>query len=478
MALWASHASADGIVLESFTGTRPDDATRLLAPIHAELEERSYGGGARIGRLYERRVSRSATSADGLTPDFDAGIERGHKAWIAGRFDEAISVLVPLVASARAHPTSISQSQAQRDKLLKAYIALALSHQRKGDLAEARAVLTEMIRTYPDTQVPRSIYGPDAYQFYDEVRRATGGAVRGTLSVKVPDNAVVFINERFDRVGAVTHADLIPGVYRVFSQLSKGQVSRVHNVDVRADEETVLTIDPQYERVIQTTPVWTGLLFATADDREKHEVAYAARFAKEIAATSVIVIGIDKLRGRSVVVGSLIDMSGTREIRRASLALEPAPSEERLRTLARFLASGDSAEGLDVELGAPGDKHDMAPVRGNARAWMLWVGIGAIVVGGATGGVLAIKFRGDASDAADELDRTCAVSCTPAQATTLEHKQNTANRNALVSAVVGGAVVATGITFIILSRLGRGRSSSTALTPIPGGGLATFVTAF
>src|SRR5690606_31622743 len=126
------------------------------------------------------RVSRPLQTTQLVSADFISGIDRGHKAWIAGRFDEAIKTLTALVAEAQAPPASASQSQALRDALLKGMIALALSHHRTGDLAEAKVVLLEMIRSFPNTQIPKSIYGPEAFAFYDEVRRAVGREGRGT----------------------------------------------------------------------------------------------------------------------------------------------------------------------------------------------------------------------------------------------------------------------------------------------------------
>ena len=81
-------ASANGVVLESYTGERPADAPRLLAPVLEELAKRKYDTGDTVARSYDSQVSRAAQTAKGMPADFAAQIDTGFKAWVSGRFDE------------------------------------------------------------------------------------------------------------------------------------------------------------------------------------------------------------------------------------------------------------------------------------------------------------------------------------------------------------------------------------------------------
>ena len=54
--------------------------------------------------------------------------------------------------------------------------ALALSQQRKGDLAAARDTFQELLRSYPDAEISRGTYGPDAHGLFESVRRDLGKA--------------------------------------------------------------------------------------------------------------------------------------------------------------------------------------------------------------------------------------------------------------------------------------------------------------
>lgn len=397
----SSIARGGGIVLESYTGERPADAARLLEPVLEELSQREYAAGDTVARSYEAHASRAAVTPGGLPSDFAAQVDRGFKAWIGGRFDEAIKVLVPLVETAQANPGAFAQNPALRDPMQKALIALALAQQRIGDLSAMKATMSELLRSFPEAQVARATYGPDAHQAFEQVRREVVAAGKGTLTVKTDDSAVVFIDEAYRAVGS-TSVELSPGEYRVVVMLNK-QPSRNHRVAVRANGEATVEIDARLDQALRTTG-YTGLLFATQADRDAHEAAYAQQFAKTVGASAVAVVGIDEVRGRPAVVGSLVSLESGREIRRASIPVEPDPSRDKLRALARFLAGDDPAPWLDVQFsGGPddglargGDHGGATP--SDARQGGRWGGwrflTGGLAVAGIATGVVLVALDG------------------------------------------------------------------------------------
>src|SRR5690606_8952962 len=152
--------------------------------------------------------------------------------------------------------------------------------------------------------------------------------------------------------------------------------------------EATLTVDLAFDAAVHSSPVWTGFQFENAADRETSEANYASALAKSVGGSGVVVVGFDQVRDRPAIVGSLVSLVNGREIRRASLALEPAPAEERLRALARFLAGEEASPGIDVQLagepavvasiggGPPVDQ----PIATSGRwgGWMWITGIAAI----------------------------------------------------------------------------------------------------
>lgn len=345
----AGPARAGSIALESYTGDRPADAARLLSPVLDELAARGFAAGDTLARSYDAQVSRSQSQA-GLPADFAAQVDRGFRAWVTGKFDDALKQLGPLVEAAHANSGAFARDQSLREPLQKALIGVALSQQRTGDPSAMRTTFSEIVRSFPDAAVSRATYGPEAYDAFEQVKREIAAAGHGRLAVKLGDETgVVFVNEGYRGVGSST-LDLSPGEYRVVVMTNK-QPSRTHRVTVRANSETPLAIDARLDRAVHTGG-WTGFAFGSDGDREQHEAAFAAQFANAIGATAVAVVGIEQIKGHGAVVGALVSLATGREIRRAAVAMEPDPSTDRLRALARFLAGDEPAAGLEVQVGA------------------------------------------------------------------------------------------------------------------------------
>jgi hypothetical protein len=425
ISLARSPAAAEGkIVLESFTGGKTDEHGRRIAPLLEALANHGFFGGYEaVGRKFEARVSRPAIDR-GLPADFTTRVDAGHRAWIVGRFDEAIERLGPLVDTAHANTGAFAKNQDAREAILKALIALALSYQRIGDPAQMRRIFAEIVRSFPSTSLSRATYGPEAADAFDKVRRELTGGGKGSLIVRSnAESAVVFVNEKIEGAGTLTKEGLVPGEYRVFVLVGKA-LSRSHRVQVRAGEPTTLVVDPAFDAAVQTSPTWTGLAFVTPADRERSEVTYAARFGNALDAEAVAVVGIDHVRGVPAVVGALVNRVSGTEIRRASVAL--ASGADRLKALAQFLAGENPApEGVEVLVrneqpvvgasrgdGGRGEPPVETPATGGRWSGWKYVAAGGAIAGLATGGIL-LAFDGRCSQ-----DLPPGTTCTDVYSTT------------------------------------------------------------
>jgi hypothetical protein len=163
-------ASADGIVLESYTGERPADAERLLTPVLEELSRKRFEAGDGVARKFDTQVSRASRQAAGVPADFAAQVDKGFKAWVGGNFDESIKILVPLIETAHANSGQFAIDPDLRAPLQKALIALSLAQLRIGDPAAMKATMSELIRSFPEATIARAIYGPEAASAFDGVR--------------------------------------------------------------------------------------------------------------------------------------------------------------------------------------------------------------------------------------------------------------------------------------------------------------------
>lgn len=469
----ASAAPNDGIVVESYTGRRPDDANRLLSPVLDELANRGYVAGPEVvGRRFEQRVSRPSVVQNGLPADFADQVDRGHKAWIAGQFDQAVKLLTPLVDAAHASSGAFAQNQPMRDKLLKALIALALSHRRIGDQDSARKTFGEILRSFPNAQLSRGVYGPEASNLFEDVKKEANAAGKGTLVVKATsETAVVFVNEQFTNTGGAARVEVLPGEYRVFVQVGK-QLSRVHRVMVTANDEASVTIDAGFDAVVHSSPTWSGFEFADDGSRDKLESVYAAAFANAINARGVVVIGIDTNRGRPVIFGALVSLMNGGEIRRAYIPLDPDPSVDKLRALGRFVAGDNAAPGIEIE--RAGDINSVPPggtgagvqigdlgKSGGSGRWGGWKWLTGVVGVAAMGvGAYYLSVDGDCAD----------------EACTYYRESSLGGWSAL-----GGGAVFAGISvylFVTADREAPPARSATYVVPTRGGAYAGYTLRF
>lgn len=407
---FAAPAHAErGVVLESHAGARPETADKVLEPILGVLVAREFDvGDAVVGRTFESKVSRAAITT-GMPADFAQQVDRGHRSFVAGNFEEAVGILTPLIDTAHANPGGFAADKSLRGPLSKALIDVALSHGRMGDTGAQELTFGELLRSFPDTLLSRGTHGPDAVTAFEKAKKALTSAKQGTLTVRATDErSAIYINENLDSLGTVSRS-VLPGEYRVFVQTGK-QLSRSHTVVVDANETVTIEIDAEFDAAVHTSPGWTGLAFATAADREKLEAIYAADFATSIRkqGAGVVILGIDTSKGRSVVYGALVNPRTGREIRRASVALEPSPADDRLRALATFLVDNRPTEGIEImvagqtasaEGSAPGPgPTPEGPTRDGGRwgGWKYLTAVGALGAFGA--GAYMLKLDGDCTD--------------------------------------------------------------------------------
>lgn len=409
-------AHADGIVLESYVGPRPAEA-KYLPPILDELSKHSFVVGYdAVGRKYEARVSRPPGSKAGLPKTFKADVARGQKEWARGRFDEALKILTPAIDAAFANPAAFIAEPALRDTLQSALIALALSRKGQGDPDGMRQAFAELARSFPTTNLGAD-YGPDANRAFEAVKRdLLAPRAAGQLNVRLSDQSQsIYINERSEGVASARKSSTPPGEYRVIARSPDQRMSRAHRVTVSPGGQASVTIDAPFDAALHFAPDWTGLQFPTAADRTRLEGSYAMQIANAVDASAVVVLGIETAQGRTSIVGSLVNLVNGRDLRRASIALDSTPQDDRLRALAKFLAGEDATSEINVLVNgvvgdlradaplaaAPSADRDAAPssVPSSKPIWRgwKWVASGSAAATLITGGVL-LAYDGKCSE--------------------------------------------------------------------------------
>lgn len=113
----------------------------------------------------------------------------------------------------------------------------------------------------------------------------------------------------------------------------------------------------------------------------------------------------------------------------------------------------------------------------SGRGWMKYTGIASLGIG-ALGLGLGVKFMLDGKSANSDLKGKCAVTCTSAEANAIQDDGKSANRNAVVASVAGGAFVAAGVVMLVLSRSGGESERSPAISITRGGATASYAWSF
>ena len=456
---WLPLAHArDGIVLETYEGQRPADATRKLAPLLEELAQRGFEAGDSIGRLYEGQVSRPRS--DSLPTDFAKQLKDGQQEYIRGNYAAAVAKLQPLIDAAHDNSAAFAKNQALRQTMLDGLIALALAQDRNGDPKTARLTFEELARSFPGTSVPANTWGAGAAKQFAEVQRELAQQSLGRLIVKAPSGAEVYVNERLEEKNGNVVKNLVPGEYRVFAREGAKQ-SRTYRVKVSSAVDASVTIDLDLDQALYSSG-WTGLAYASAADRQRFETKHAAAFALAIEERAVVVVGIDSNAG--VIYGALVNMSGKDE-RRGTVSISAGDASQR--KLARFLAGEPASPDIVVLTGpgAPGNTQTSDLVSGGATPevrregttrWGGWpILTGVATLGAAGAAVYFFSIDGDCTDGSNS----------PTCAKFLERSPH-----AFVS--IGAGAVLAGITVYLIVTRPSSPDKTAYIVPTSGGAVA------
>ncbi|MBX3157287.1 MAG: hypothetical protein KF773_15030 [Deltaproteobacteria bacterium] len=373
------------LVFESHTGPRTDGASRLLTKLEEELE--TYGFAARPASILQAaggRVPRPGILDDGKSAAKVAqDVRRAHDEFINGRPQNAKVGLTSALLTITRNPGLFVVDTSNADTTFMALATLALCHRQLGDGTASLATMKELIRMFPSRPFPRRHYGPDDETFHRDVAKQVQAMGRGRMAVSGGSGqAVIFVDGQIRGIGKASLADLVPGTYHVFVQVP-GTVGRHYEVEVAANDDSYLNVDPELDGALWATDSWVGFQFSTDAERGK-EARYAVELGKRwTGAEQVAVVGPMQLRGRPAVIGTLYHKDG-RPMRSAVIEHDEAGSTTSARALARFLADGTPGQGLQI-LREDTATRARADRPRRSRAYpkvVVGLGLAAIVAGG------------------------------------------------------------------------------------------------
>lgn len=393
----------DTIVVEAYVGERPADASRLVGPLLAELSLAGYITGVGARERVEVAVSRAGSAADAMGADEMRKVaEEGWSAWIRGDFARAVEKCGRVAAEVSRIPAIIAADASVRTAVQQALVGLALGHKRLGHASEAREAMAEVVRSFPDREFSRSLFGTEALELYQRVKRELDGEGRGTLHVAVDDERVIiFVNERYASAGKLDATDLLPGQYRVYMQQGRKH-GRLHVVNVKSHADAHLNVSWAMDSVLHSSNDWTGFLFEGASERSKLEWLLVSNVARAVEARAVVVVGVTTIGGQRSLVGTVYNADAGRPQRSGSISAEadPARMNDAVRNLSRFLAGQPAAPGVMVLDGMARADDGAAESRASSRSAWPWIAMGGAAAA-VTSGVYLLTIHHDGTDCGD-----------------------------------------------------------------------------
>lgn len=406
--LWpAVGAAAPAIILESHSGERPRDTPYTLEFLTRTLDPSSARSGAPLREAIEKRLSRPAGPME-APAGIRGQVEEGRRQFIEGEFTRAIAQLEEARALLMQHSAVLAANQNLRDLSYKALLYLAHAYLRTRQQDQAARTVKEAIRSFPDREISLARYGPELARLYREARRTLGVEGLGSLTIETqPGECLVFLNERYVGLSPVRLEGLFPGDYRVYLQ-RPGAQGRVHGARVSPRGHHRLSFSFLLDRTLRSS-AFAGLHFADRQEKATHEIPLALKVAAALDADQIMLFEFDRLRGRRVLRGRLIQAPSGSVARSALVFLDPRPpAPAALKSLGRLLVEGrvDPAEGFLVLRRAPapdglaaGQPQQASPGFFSARM-QRWITLGAAVVSlGAGATLLAMHGQGTCDSA-------------------------------------------------------------------------------
>lgn len=346
------------VVIEAYTGPRPDEADARLRPMFDVFAEHGalYGAALTEELAPQSRAGISITDEElqRLGPDVDSAYNVLYEAEDETALQQAALRFKAAMKLADGATAVLASDDLQRRAALRAHVGLALAFRRLSEAVRQRKTnrdpagadrykllaeqtMERAVLAFPGME-PDAGQGREAPEWWNTVRKRLRAGPTGTLVVEPGDEgAIVFIAEAFAGRGLTTKTDLPPATYRVYTERAT-TMGRVRTVEVRAREVTRVLLDWRFDSSLHTgATVW--LSFESAAQHGKHRDAYAGRIAAMARRRYAIVVGLSSRPSGQYAFGLVVDSNGLYRGGAEFLLDDEDPdgTDETLRQLARLL---------------------------------------------------------------------------------------------------------------------------------------------
>ncbi len=382
------------LVLESHVGERSAKLDKVIGQIDDALETHGFAARpATIMRVAGKaavprpgRLDLDLTQAQIAQHFNEAWAKFGNAEWV-----EARKALTNVLEEVHRNPAAVVSDTTNLDLTFRAYVALAVCHQRLLDAGAAGRTMIEAIRIFPSRPVSRAdAWGKEGEKLYIDYSKQAQAMGRGRLAVAAGNSETqIFIEGQMRGMGHASLADLVPGTYRVYLRTGP-DIGRQYEVQVMANDEAYLRVDADLDNALWVSEAWVGFQFATEAARGNE-----AKFAGELARRwtgdgSVVVLAAAQDKGRTVLDG--VRYRNGLEVRRARIYTDASDPGGPTK-LAQFLVDGTSTDGIEV-LRTDADARPPSDIARRSR-WPARVVLGAGVATFVASGIGFVVSKDD-----------------------------------------------------------------------------------
>ncbi|HEX4450370.1 MAG TPA: PEGA domain-containing protein [Kofleriaceae bacterium] len=383
-------ARADYVAVESYVGTRPSDAERVMKLLRPMLARAKFvSAPADLKGLFAEHAWQSSGSLS-AGPRIAAGINSALNKFQNTDWAGTVKDLVQALALARANPIAWALEPRWHDQVRDAMIYLAISygklskderdaaslatsakdhaaHDKLADeyATKRDAAMSDVIRTFPTLVIAKGTYGREAEELSLRIHHEIDAAGRGSLdfSVDLPEGKV-FLDGAIQASPKLTVGDLIPGEHQLL--VVDGSVGHEYPFEVFANQVSRRYVHWGLDSALVLTD-WTGFQYGSATEQSQ-ETALVSALAQSVNVKIAATITVGRVNGRPSVSATLYYAPRAQRVRICKSDMNDYTDEDALRTVVNCLvnvgasdSSKTSAQTVAVDPATADGSDDTAP---------------------------------------------------------------------------------------------------------------------
>jgi|GEM_PF-6163108 len=410
IAAMSSSADAKAIVIESHGDQRPPAMTRYVTDTVTILAAGPHEllAGEPLRARVEAAIARPQPKAalDDLQA-LERRVSDGANAYNEANFTVAVAALTQAAEGLGQESASLAQEPRLREARKTALLTLAQAFVKTKRFDDAKNVIGEVVRSYPELVFSEAVYPPKVVELSRAVLRAKATTPGRLIIETSPPGRKVLLDETLLGQSPRIANNLLAGEYRVYVAGPPGSRGTLRKVEIAAGQTVSLQIALDVDDHLETQE-YVGLRFRGPAERQRGEVPLACAVARAVGADEVYILSRQRSpSAEAELLGAVYDARTGHRDWGVILPLSPSPDAAALSRFALSLKTRRAVDGVQL---ADGRAPPLAePVhlfrtfpesRRTLPSWPGWL-VAGVGLGGVAGGIgnLALDGKGNCTPA-------------------------------------------------------------------------------